>query len=315
MAVTHYDVGDIAVLDASFGVDDTPTDPAHVSFDVREPDGTVTTYTLGAGPAVGHPGVGLFTCEVPVTAAGYWRYRSTGDAPAPGAAAGIFVGDPNPFETGYEQAIRRRLCTLEEVKDYADEDLTDTSRDVIWERLVDDCADAFYRYTRREFTPSDDNPFERIFDLGEYEMAERQVDVGDLASTDGLSVKVELYDGTPIVTSASDGTVPAGSIIALPRNRDAWQPITELAFPLRDVTAPAQLRRGAVLLVAGDWGFPAVPGDVRQWAVEQVVIWFERDVAKFAGTWSLNEMHALHPRALDDSIRDGLDQYRMLSVG
>ena len=312
MGVLHYDVGDVAVLDADFEVDGAATDPTTVKFDVRDPAGTVTSYT---GSQLVRSGPGLFSCEVPVTAAGYWRYRSTGDAPAPGAAAGIFVADPSPFETGYDEATRRRLCTLEQVKDYADEDLADTSRDVIWDRLVDDCADAFYRYTRREFTPTADNPFERTFDIGEYELCERSVDVGDLASTQGLAARIELYDGTPIVTNASDGTIPAGSIIALPRNRDAWQPITELAFPRRNVTFPAQLRRGCVLIVAADWGFPAVPGDVRQWAIEQVVIWFERDVAKFAGTWRLDEGHSLHPRALDDAIRDGLDQYRLVSVG
>lgn len=313
--VTHYQVDDVAVLDATFEVDDVPTDPDTVTFKVRKPDNTVQTYVWQTDDEVGRTGPGVYFAEVPVDQAGYWRYQGKGVGTAPGVADGLFIGDPDPFSPDYVEATRRRLCTLEEVKAYAGEDLSDHDQDLIWERLIDDCAEAFYTYTDREFTPMVDNPFERVFDVRDYEVDERRVAIGDLASLTGLTIYGSLYDGSPVITTGYNGVIPAASVVGLPRNRKPWQPITELWFPRWNIAWPAVLQRHSTLTIAGDWGFPKVPGDVRQMAIVQVSIWFERDVAKFSGSFNLEEGRTLRPRMLDDAIRDGLDAYREPSIG
>ena len=299
----HYDVGDVAHVQCTFLVGETPTSPDTVTVTVLAPDGTQST------PTASEVSVGVWAADVPLTAAGYWRYRFVGVGTAPGVESGILLVDPDPFGADWDVITRRQLCTLDDAKEYAGEPPEDTTYDSLFVRLIEDCSQAFYRYTRREFTPVAESAVERVFDLTEWERDHRRVAIGDLADTDGLVVSTAYQDGTAIET------VAAQSIVALPRNRDVWEPITELWFP-PNVTAPAQMVRRSVMSVTGNWGFPQVPHDVRQLALTQVAIWFSRDVAKFSGTFSLAEGRTIRPRTLDDAIRDGLDVgYRVVEVG
>lgn len=303
----HYDVGDVAHVFCEFRVGETLTDPTTVTLKVRAADGALTTV------AATKESVGVYTGAIPLTGAGYWRYRFEGDDPAPGVEGGVLLVDPDPFGPDWDTLTRRQLCTLEEAKEYAGEHIEDTTFDALFNRLIDDCSQAFYRYTRREFTPiavpaSGGDPLTRVFDLTEWEHRNRRLGIGDLADTDGLVVATTMLNGMFIET------VNPASIVALPRNRDVWEPITELWFPWT-ARPIAQMPRHATMAVTGNWGFPQVPSDVRQLALTQVAIWFSRDVAKFSGTFSLAEGRTIRPRTLDDAIRDGLDVgYRVVEV-
>lgn len=61
-------------------------DPGTLRLKVKDPAGTETTLTLGAG--VVKDAVGNYHADVALTAPGAWFYRWEGDAPNPGAGEG-----------------------------------------------------------------------------------------------------------------------------------------------------------------------------------------------------------------------------------
>lgn len=86
--VNTYDLGDLVRCDTS----DTPftntagtvIDPAAVFFKVKDPNGTVTTYTYGVDAALVKSAVGTYYVDVNANVAGTWYYRfySTGSGQA-----------------------------------------------------------------------------------------------------------------------------------------------------------------------------------------------------------------------------------------
>jgi hypothetical protein len=79
--MSDYQIGDIAVLSATFTDDGDPPiyeDPTTVLFSVRAPDGTVST------PTATQTGPGVYTAEVAIDQSGLWTYKvlGTGDVQA-----------------------------------------------------------------------------------------------------------------------------------------------------------------------------------------------------------------------------------------
>lgn len=95
MPTTTYDLGDTVRLQATFtNAAGALADPATVSFIVRDPTGTETTYTYAAA-TVSKASVGVFfRLHVP-DAGGHWRWRavSTGD-PATVEEDAFYVKEP-----------------------------------------------------------------------------------------------------------------------------------------------------------------------------------------------------------------------------
>jgi len=86
MSTTYYDVGDVAVLTSTWRVSGVLTTPSTRVLTVVAPDGTETT------PSITVASTGVLTAEVPITAAGTWRYRWVGTGAAAGAEEGrLFV--------------------------------------------------------------------------------------------------------------------------------------------------------------------------------------------------------------------------------
>lgn len=80
-----FDVGDLARLDAEFSdLAGAPIDPTTVTFKIKEPDNTVTTYVFGTDAELVKDATGLYHVDWPVTQSGAhnWRYESTGTGQA-----------------------------------------------------------------------------------------------------------------------------------------------------------------------------------------------------------------------------------------
>lgn len=78
-----YDVGDSAVLTATFTVSGTNTDPTTVTLYVNDPSGNVSSYTY-AGGTITKTATGIYTKTITLDEAGTWPYLwvTTGTAAA-----------------------------------------------------------------------------------------------------------------------------------------------------------------------------------------------------------------------------------------
>ena len=94
--------------------------------------------------------------------------------------------------------------------------------------------------------------------------------IGDLSAAPTL-VRILDKDGT------ARATVAAGDYITYPRIRKPWQPITHLQFTT-DVIGPYA---SDVIEVTGVWGFPSVPGTVRQAVLDAVAATYDRQVEHY----------------------------------
>lgn len=211
----------------------------------------------------------------------------------------------------------RALATLAEVKLRAGEKTADHDED--WTRLLNAASDEIHTYANREFvatnaTGTPDNRTvdleSRYFDVDEATVDERELLVGDMAEPPSL-VKVYEYDGTTLRE-----TVPSAAMVMLPRRRKPWQPIDTIRFldGLANVTCPTLARR-YVIEVRSRWGFPQVPEAINHATIVQTAIWFQRDVRRYAKTFSLEEGRIERPRALAEAIREIVDHFRVPAVG
>ena len=108
--------------------------------------------------------------------------------------------------------------------------------------------------------------------VGDRNIWSRTVSVGDLAATPTLVRILDTDWTTPLET------VAAGDITAHPMNREPWEPIQALELH-SDVAA---LSPGMRLEVTGTWGFPAVPGNIRQAALDAIASVLDRDVESYS---------------------------------
>jgi len=80
----NYDVGAVVRVTATFTTASAAVDPTTVKALVKDPAGTVTTYTYGAGTTVKRSATGVYYIDVDVTTSGEWkvRFKSTGTGKA-----------------------------------------------------------------------------------------------------------------------------------------------------------------------------------------------------------------------------------------
>lgn len=224
---------------------------------------------------------------------GLWRWDPT----APDVdAAGFFLGWltvilPSGKEQDQDEfvvVVREHgssidLCSIADVKRYIGETSDDYDDEIA--DLVAAASQAFLSRTRRELRPFTANPSTRVFDIDADVIAERSILPGDLASFSNVVIKAP--DGTLMQT------VDVSTVVGLPRIREPWRPIAELAF-LRGLTGSAILsvggsRYGApgyTLEVTGSWGFPQVPADIRREVKKIAAAGLARDVKRTSKTFS-----------------------------
>ncbi len=288
-AITHYDQGDLWRPTATFAVGGTATDPTTITVRVKEPDGTVVVHgpVSGAtgGGAITRVSQGVFRVDVTLDDAGYWFARFEGTGAATATEEHQAIVDPSEF---YEDAQigSRALVGLAETKDWLQHQNIDTSNDLELARVINDISDRFHQEAEREFKVVGTNPQTRTFEIpylgpvrpwyidGEYQgdlnSSRRRVKVGDLTSFTAVSIIDS--DWTTVLESPVVGLVTGHPLV-----RQSWEPIRELELH-SDVTA---LGPGMRVSVTGNFGFPSVPGDVRQAVLDAVAAVMDRDVEHY----------------------------------
>lgn len=180
----------------------------------------------------------------------------------------------------------RALVTLAEARDWLNVAASNTVEDTELERVIDDISDRLHQEAGREFKVSGTNPQTRLFEadppgrrqpvyidgdyVGDQNVARRIVKVGDLTSFTAVSI---IDTNWTTVLEA----VTLGKVTGRPLVRQSWEPITALEF-LDTVTS---LQAGMRVSVTGNFGFPSVPGNVRQAVLDAVAATVDRDVEHY----------------------------------
>ncbi len=290
-AVTHYDIGDVWVPQWTFTVGGTPTDPTNITVKVRNAAGTVTTM----GPVAGGTGgagivrvsTGVFNTLVALDSSGYWYANAEGTGAAAASEQHEAIVDPSPFSTTPWGLNTRALVGLGETKDWLQANQIATGEDMDLVRVINDVSDRMCDEAEREFKVFGTNPQIRQFDLypagpsepwyvdgiylGEISPGRRTVKVGDL--TLFSQVRILDQDWSTLV----EDVTPLTKVAGLPLNRAPWQPIR--ALQLRFDTSA--LGSGQRLEVTGNWGFPQVPGNIRQATLDAIAAIMDRDVEHY----------------------------------
>jgi hypothetical protein len=295
--ITHADIGDRLTPQATFTVAGTPTDPTQIVVKQQDPAGVESTITTAASPATLTPSstplarvsAGVFKLNpgVSATSAGHWffRFEATGTA----ESAKDFQYDVDPSEFYLDGGLSARaLVGLADAKDWLQVQNIDTSNDLELARVINDVSDRIHYEADREFKPITAGSAVRLFDvtytskrdpwyvdgvwMGDLNPANRTVFIGDLSSAPTL-VRILDRDWTTVLE-----TVSAGNYTVLPLVRQSWEPIRWLQF--KDTVT--SLSPGMRVEVTGTWGFPAVPGNIRQAALDSIVAIMDRSVESYA---------------------------------
>ena len=212
----------------------------------------------------------------------------------------------------------RDLCALSDVLGYVPGYTSVTAIDTQLGALITSQSTDVYEDTSREFTPRVTNPSTRLFEIGEWEREQREVLIGDLASTSGLTITILGEDDTVLQTLDSG----AYRLLPLTQDRDAWDPITSIE--LRRVAAtpstPAALGCGYQLQVAGTWGFPSVPPNVTQAVAKLVIVRYVNDIGanpdgSADGDAFMEAAAELNIGAMYASATSTLNRYRVPVLG
>jgi hypothetical protein len=280
--IAHYDIGDLWTPQATFTVGGTPTDPTTITVTQQAPDGTETVLAAAVNPAtlnsgstpVAKTGTGVFKVNpgVSITAAGRWYVKFVGTGTAAAADTHVAIGDPDPFlaESGIGA---RALVSLEDAKDWLQHQGVTFDEDLELVRVINDISDRFMQEAQREFKPISPSPAARLFDVDVLGWRTGIVLVGDLASA---PTTVEILDTN---WSTVLETVSAANYTLHPQIREAWEPIRRIEFNYGN--GVTYLRRGFKVRVTGTWGFPSVPGNVRQAVLDSVAWVMDRDVEHY----------------------------------
>lgn len=214
----------------------------------------------------------------------------------------------------------RDLCTLDDVRRYLpgydpDDDTEETLQSLITSLSVDT-----YVEIDREFTPRHGSaPETRIFELDAWCVEQREIEIGDLSTVDGSTV-VQIYaeDGT------LQQTLDAAAYVALPRNREPWEPVTSLKFPrfvsssggAASLGIPRAFSGGSFLElhITAVWGFPTIPDNVRQAVAKLVIVRYLTDVGD-QGTGLTDALANISIAGLFRSANQSLRDYRIPTSG
>lgn len=92
-----FDIGDMVRLTVEFLVDEQNVDPSTLTFKLKSPDGTITTYVFGAGSDVVKDAVGHYHVDYLTVKSGTHTYHWQGTGTAQSALEGAFFVQPSQF--------------------------------------------------------------------------------------------------------------------------------------------------------------------------------------------------------------------------
>lgn len=279
--ITHYDVGDLWLPQATFTVANVNTDPTNLTVVQQDAAGVetillnnVAVSTLNAGTTpVAKTAAGIFKLNpgISLSASGHWYVKFTGAGAAVATEQQECIADPDQFASNAGLSLTA-LVTLAEARDYLAQMNIDTVNDLLLVQTINDMSDRFAEEAEREFKVYGTNPQVRTFDVDEQTIWRREIRIGDLTSFTQVRILDEL--GNLIQTPA------LADVISLPRVRRTYDPIRTLRFT-QNVVRPWSGLYPNVVEVTGTWGFPSVPGSVRRAVLEAVAVGMDRDVENY----------------------------------
>lgn len=223
-------------------------------------------------------------------------YDATGDESQP----------TDPVQNSAASSADRDLCTLADVTSYIPAYVANAITDRKLRRLISAESDLIHDEAGREIVAKGTQPATRTFEISTKAAQLRQLNVGDLASTDDLVVSILHWDGTVSRTVDLSAIVPLYEGERQP-TRD-WEPITELSFPWGRPQMPVFIPQQALELT-GTFGFPQIPRFVREACAKRVIIRYVSDVAH-SGTDFANavEQGNLNLAAMFNAAEDAIQQ-------
>lgn len=279
--VEHKDIGDRWVVQATFTVGGSPTDPTNLTVRQQAPDGTETVLlnnqlVSGLGPSsqpVAKPSTGVFKLNpgISLATAGHWYVKFEGTGTAEGTSDFEAIVDPDAFASEFGISSRA-LVSVGEAKIWMGNKLQDENRLGEIVRKINAASERITQTAGREFKPYGTNPETRTYDIRGHSYI---VEIGDLqtATTASSTISVSQLDPlTPLHTFVST------DYEALPRNRKPWQPITALRF---NRATRGYYRGDNIIQINGYWGFPAVPEDIKHATLQTIAYWLDVDVEHY----------------------------------
>jgi hypothetical protein len=278
--IPHADIGDRLTPQATFTVEGSPTDPSQIVVKQKIGEAAATTVTTASSPGtlttsstpLARMSAGVFKLSpgISATVAGHWAFRFEATGTAESAEDFQYDVDPSEFYDGAGLSARA-LVSLQEAKDWLQVQNVDTANDLELVRVINDVSELAHSEAGREFKRVDTTSSAtiRLFEVDQLAYQNKFVQIGDLSTTPTL-VRVLATDW-----ATSVGTVTGYA--TYPRSREAWAPITALQFKQTDLTPMP----GQIVEVTGVWGFPLVPGTVRQAVLDEIAAVMDRDVEHY----------------------------------
>lgn len=286
----------VLTISTTFKVGATLTDPSTITLTVRKPDGTSTVYVYNTDVELVKDSTGTYHLDVTTPTSGVWswHWKSTG------AAAG---GDDGSFSVEVSLLTVPGFCSLDDIHTVR-QDVTAGARDELIMMMIAGATSAIEAdpsVAGRQFL-IDAAASDRYFPLAGCDR-DRIVLIDDLSAAP-TQAEVLDADGASVQT-----LVVATDLVAEPRNRRSSEPITSLR--LRSSVTIAHTYE---LRVRGIWGWPAVPGYIREACVETVVDWMKNHQALTAQSPDAFDPGQPPQRALPQKARDLIRRARNISI-
>jgi len=193
------------------------------------------------------------------------------------------------------------LCTRADVNAFLQTPAGDTEQDTLIDTLITALTKTITREYPREFVkPNPDDQATRRFEL---DVAQPWLDL----------VPYDLR--TPVSVTIDPDQPGGGTVLAEHTDLRYWpRPNPDGVFTaIRIVYLPPAVRTGGrwrLVDVRGNWGFNAVPEDVKQACVVSVAIWIRREVSSFTTAFNVDEQRLERPEAIPSAARALLANYR-----
>ncbi len=115
--VETRDIGDIVRATATFrNIAGVATDPTGVTFKLRKPDGTTTTYVYPTDAQLVKDSTGNYHVDVTVTLAGFYEWRFEGTGTVTASVDGEFLGATSVFYPAAHPLASSALVTLKQAE-------------------------------------------------------------------------------------------------------------------------------------------------------------------------------------------------------
>jgi hypothetical protein len=185
------------------------------------------------------------------------------------------------------------LVDLSEVREHLQKPDPDHEQDAILRSLISRASETITRYTRREFTPTEDATREFVWIAG------HEIDLAP-------------YDLRSVTTLTLDSDLPVASqtVLTTSQYRLRPKPAPHGVYQRIELVNTWPPRIGGEVKVEGDWGFLEVPNDVKHACLVTLATWFRADVAAFTTRFNPELEQLEIPQAVPAGVLAALAPYR-----